>query len=91
MKLLRAAVVLSFVTCFAATASPSWGPVNADKSSDLIAELENPLERAAALEKVKGLGRKTPAKVRTYLLQQVGASDKRTACLLYTSPSPRDS
>lgn len=79
MKLLRAAVVLSFVTCFAATASPSLGPVNADKSSDLIAELENPLERAAALEKVKGLGRKTPAKVRTYLLQQVGASDKRTA------------
>lgn len=91
MEHLRATVVASLFTLSAAAAPTAFGAIPgrsaepapgftapaswADKNSDLIAKFEDPAERAAALEEIKGLANKTPSKVRTYLMKEVGSAD----------------
>jgi hypothetical protein len=95
MEPLRATVAVSLVTLSAAVSATAfsaapWGlaepapsfatlALGTDKNADLIAKFDDPSERAAALEEIKGLANKTPSKVRTYLMKQVGSADPGVA------------
>ncbi len=54
-------------------------PAPLDKNDVLIAKFGNPTQRQEALAQIESMGKKTPGKVRTYLMKQVGASDRALA------------